>query len=429
MTRRRPVGTGLWSPATSAGVWAAPVSLVLVTVQVLQNSAYWAHEWAWALDNWAGAAQIVAPLFGGAACWDAAAVLRRGRADWLASSRRGAVALVAAVLPALLLALTVLTAGAAWVVIACLRTGAAGPIPWQPVASALLAVSAAVLVGAAAGRLLPHPATSGVVAVALWGLAVGESAALGVGGLFGVGGATTTLAGLRFVDGVVVARVVGLLLVVVLALALLTPRRWRLWSAPRLAVAATAVLLLLGGVVTGRFATTDDLRADPAVRASECRGTAPVVCVAPEHAYRLDVARAELAELERALRQIDPALGTDRYAETLPGQRTPATGRAYSLLLDDAPGETAASTLLSRDCRTSLDSFSPERLEAFDAGYMVATHWVHDTVAPGRLDPGLRTEMRARLGTDPAAESRWLAATLRALRDCRLGDVAPPPGA
>ncbi|WP_299447404.1 hypothetical protein [uncultured Phycicoccus sp.] len=410
---------------------AAPGMFVLALTVMQESFSSWRTEWGWAWVQWAAQVQLTGPVTAGVAAWVVTDALRGGRGDWLATTVRGGSALRRSALLAAAPGLAALGVTAA--TLPLVLDGVEGSARWPllAAASAVVTLLACGLLGAVAGRLAPHPATSAVVTITVWALVVGLLPA-GRAWLR-TGGAGESLAGYELDAEVVGHRGIALLLLGAVAFLLLRSRPittrgpWEL-GGDALSVGALLVFLVWSGWFS---ASVYDVHPDPESRATAC-GTwsGTTVCVLPEHADGLAEVGPAVAAAVEVRRSAGLETG-DRVLELSPWQVERTDGRSGHAGPDvgfrwsgsDTGVVGAVATVFDPvGCWAASDGLLPDQLETWSRASEVLTGLAGDLAdRPVRAGTGAWATFRT---LDRESREAWLRAALPAAAACRA-DLVP----
>ncbi|MGX2995627.1 hypothetical protein JNUCC64_15250 [Streptomyces sp. JNUCC 64] len=268
---------------TLVGPWLALPAVVLEAVNFAQRGMPWRGEALWTVDWFAIALFILGPLLAGGAAVDAARLSRPGNIHLVLTTGRPHRPYLRAVAWAAgpVLAVHLLT-----IVVGLVVSGAHGSVPWAGVVSAALVQSAAVVwyaaLGSAVGRFASPLVAGAVAAVGAFALIylLGEGGSSGFN-LLSLGGATVSRLGYDYAPGYLAAQLVlfvvtGALLI---GLPLLQRSGLRLPTAVGGGCAALAVVLVAAGPHVLPADRLTSVEAAP----TDCSGTAPEICLYPEH--------------------------------------------------------------------------------------------------------------------------------------------------
>ncbi|WP_327344311.1 hypothetical protein [Streptomyces europaeiscabiei] len=315
---------------TLVGPWAVIPVAVLETMNLLQRGMPWRGEALWTVDWFAIALFIVGPLLAGAAAVDAANLSRVGNIHLvLATAQPHRPYLRAAAwcaIPVLVVHVLTMAAGLA-------VGGLYGDPQWLGLAGAALvqclAICWYVAIGSAVGRLAGPLVAGAVAAVGSFTLIYlfAESDAEGFAPL-ALGGATVSRLGLEYSPAYLLAQVA--VFVLTGAAFLLLPVRLRsgrkvLTTAGAVAVALTAVLF-----VGGRYALPETRLVARPVAPAACVGSAPEVCLYPEHQRLHD-------QILQHVRILSEGARSKGYDALVPG-RIEELSRTYSVSNPDIVG-------------------------------------------------------------------------------------------
>ncbi len=414
-----------WSPAR----YAVPVlfGIELAGLGNQSGGLSWRGEWAWTLDWVGGTVMLLGPVVAGLAAWRAVEVQRTLGEQVDVMPRPGRATL------AELLGLV----GWAWLchalalVLAAVLTvqaGASGLPELAPLLPQFLMLAAFAGLGALLGTAVPSmllpPFTTIGLLVATTQFASGTLPSLWVS----VGGATSSLAGLRYRPDVLRWQLLLCLAVVALALAVRRsgPARGALVVQP-------AGYLALSGVVVaaGWLATTEQSRVEPSRErvALTCMGSGPEVCVRPESRAAARPVQKVLATLEDTARAAGVPDLPGRFAQVVADDPNPEGARGFVLNPGAVQGSTADPTLLARYLvvdRACLggehapDALAVGRLQVAEQLLLVRA----GAVAPRQVADAA---LHAALGSPAAAQGRWLQAAFAAGASCAFHAVPPPP--
>ncbi|MFJ4689540.1 hypothetical protein ACIQNG_37750 [Streptomyces sp. NPDC091377] len=268
---------------TLVGPWLVLPAVVLETVNFAQRGMPWRGEALWTVDWFAIVLFILGPLLAGATAVDAARLSRPGNIHLvLATKQPHRPYLRAAAWSASpVLAVHLLT-----VATGLITSGVHGSVPWPGITSAALIQCAAICwyaaLGSAVGRFASPLVAGAVAAVGAFTLIylLGEGGSTGFN-LLALGGATVSRLGYDYTPGYLAAQLA--LFAITSVLLLWLPLRQR--SGLRLPTTAGAVCAALTVVLVaaGPYVLPAD-RLTPATAApTDCSGTAPKICLYPEH--------------------------------------------------------------------------------------------------------------------------------------------------
>lgn len=308
---------------TLAGPWVVLPVVVLEVLNFLQRGMPWRGETLWTVDWFAIALFIVGPLVAGASAVDAARLSRMGNVHLvLATPRphrpylRGAAWCAA---PVLMVHVLTMAVGLA-------VSGLYGSPQWFGLVAAVLvqclAICWYVAIGSAVGRLASPLVAGAVAAVGTFTLIyfLGENGE-GRFAPLALGGATVSRLGLEYSPGYLLSQIACFVLTG--AMLLLLPMRLR--SGRKVLTTAGAVLVVLTVVLVagGRYTLPDTrLVARPAAP-TDCVGSAPRVCLYPEHQRLRD-------EVVRHVRTLSEAARSGGYAALVP-ERVDELSRTYQV--------------------------------------------------------------------------------------------------
>lgn len=411
-----------WSPAK----YLVPVLIGIEAAALMNRGMPWRGEWAWTVDWAGGSVFLLGPVVAGLAVWRVSSSLSHlgEAADVVASPRRATAAELVGVV------------GWAW---AChvagllvalgfsARAGAGGVPDLLPLLPQLLVIAAYAGVGALLGALVPNPLmaplTTVVLLVCTTQFASGTLPSLWVT----VGGATASLAGLRYNPQVLAGQVV---LGVGLLLLGLSVRRQAF--GPVQVNRSLAIVPLVGVLASGTWlASTGESRIEPDPRpvALHCGGSEPVVCVRPENEAAAAALRSAFHALTVAARDSGATDPPQRFEQVVAGSPNPKQARAFVLnpgaVLGDHvdPGLVAHYFVLNRACLVGDDAPPAEpvrRLEALGAFLAVRA---------GLLDPAMAADADVKRLAATSADRRatFLDEALEASAGCRFADVPQVP--
>ena len=386
---------------------ALPVLAALIVADVLARDRSWTHEWVWAHYQYAFVTVLLGPLAAGVAAWDGAR-LARAR-TMLGTADRTLGALAAGWLGAAVWVLSAYVGGL--VLVVCL-VKVAGTPGWPSAVAVVASVPAAALLlaetaaGLVVGWWLRHPLAAPAAAIGCF-LTTLWLYVSGPGELVVVGGATSSLVNLAPRHSIQVLQVVWYATAVLFLLVLASrtagwgrrPGRWRMPAALVAFVAATVPLLQQGEVYL--------------VRTSErqvCTATHPTVCVAPGYANEAAQARRALVPYLDALRRIGVEV-PETFRQNVPhGQQSVGSVDERVLLGDRRQaGFAVLAAYVSKGCPIDTD----RRVQEAFTGL---TWWLFATVDGERPpDPTVPAIVQ---GPASAAQTAWLVAAVRTLRDC-----------
>ncbi|MFE2326633.1 hypothetical protein ACFXD5_22325 [Streptomyces sp. NPDC059385] len=379
----------------SLGLTAFPFFLLLVVLNTLLRPMPWRHEPMWAVYQYNFTVMLLGPLLAGVAAWEGH---RLSRADAFLSAHHRPLAMLAAAWAALLA-----WSSAAFVLGLALVLGlvtSAGTPPTLGLPELLTPLPALTLLGLACavgltagwlggdGGKLAAPMTAIAVFLAFLLLYAGDLSEFVM-----VGGATSSLVGLRPKAGTQTSQVTFYVAATLLALLA------GAWSAalhrlrPRhfLAAAATAVFCALSA---GHLAAADPLYLEARPGDVRCHGTQPQICLGRGYTSYEPHLRASLSPLVHAMERLSlPAPASFRQdalrSTTNTGQLSPDTVTGDpELLLDMFLG-----TYYGSDCTIEPGS-------AMERNYVNARYWLAEAVdLPPYEDPAL--DPRLTTGTTP----------------------------
>lgn len=406
--------------AWSTGRFAMPVALGFEAVVLMSRTDQWRGEWAWTIDWIGGVVVLLGPFVAALCAWRAVAirdllgelgdVVRPGRA--LTAELGGVV-------------------GWAWFAHACglcvglvltAADGARGLPDLWPVVPQFAALAGYAGLGLLLGMLVPNPLIGPLTGVTLL-FAVTQFSSSTLPSLWVyVGGATSSLVGLRYNPAVLLAQTLLGLGLAMAAFVVVRPWRGRVrirWSA---APALLAIALPAAWLATN----PDHYLPDDAAIARSCVGTAPTVCMLEASAASGPAVQSAFEALTVYARSIGVDAVPDRFDQTVAMQ---PRDRARLFVLNPgavvgdhyAPEQASHYFVYDNRCLRG----SPPPPSAIDGLELLAKHLAVGArlVSATQLaDPALS----ALLAMPEQQRDRWAATALRASWSCDFGRVAMP---
>jgi len=395
--------------------------LLAVSLFVLYSrGGEWQGDWNWTLSYAMGTTVLTGPVAAAIAAWLAAS--RHGLRvmtdpaprGWLVGARWAGEAWLAGM--AALVATTVVAS------VYTLIVPHGGPIDMLNFAEAPVLLAAYAAMGAAAGILLPHPVTAVLMAPLTFLAAMVGAEYITFDFLRATIMSTGSVAGLRWSGLTVLEAVTGLAAVTCVLIALTFGV-----SAHRLAMVALAsVGIALLGASAAVSHTHGTEQWEPSGEfATECAGTAPVVCVMPSNVGALAALAPEVDRLAAYLRRAGATV-PQRFEQSLLGVKDPSIG-GFDLNeggLTRVDPELAAAILSTpSDCPAYRSFNSPPPDIAFTARDLIKAWILRQAGEHVDLDDGHeRTWQRS----SPAAQRAWVVRTYAQLAACDLRHLRPP---
>lgn len=411
-----------WSPVK----YLVPVLVGIETAALLNQGMRWRGEWAWTVDWVGGSVFLLGPVVSGIAAWRASASLARlgEAADVVANPRRATVAELVGVIG---WAWICHVAGLAVALGISAGSGAAGLPGLLPLLPQLLIIAGFAGLGALLGALVPNPLmaplTTVVLLVCTTQFASGALPSLWVT----VGGATTSLAGLRYDPAVLATQTVFGLALLLLGVSVRRSATGPLQVHRTLAVVPLVAVLATGTWLAGTGSSR--IEPDPRPVALACGGSDPVVCVRPEST----AAGAPLEHTFHALAEAAHAAGVahtpQRFEQVVAAQPNPKGARAFVLNPGAVVGQDVDAPLVvhyfvfNRACLTSDVAPPAEAMGRLDTVGLLLAVKAH-FVDPAQInDLGLK----ALLAMAPDAQADLVGRALAASDSCRFADVPRLP--
>lgn len=386
------------------GAATFPVLVALELANAASRHREWSNEWRWTAYWSANAATLVLPVLAGVAAMESV-LYRRRAADQLLSSwpARGRVqAARTAALAGWGLAAHGLGVLACTAQTARLHEG--GHPPLLPLAPAVVAIAASAVIGSAVGWWWPSLAAGPVLTLGWLGLWVLGASSLPALDLINVGTVGNSLLGLTSRPAYVLAQLLWWAALAVVAFTLLVAGgRAGAWAA----LPAAGLVLSAGLVLTGQHERRFEV--DPRPQSWACRGSAPVVCVDPQYARRLDEVAAVSSPLVRTLGRIDPQeviTRVEQNARLVSGTRTDRGTVSITVPPGHQVDPLETAWDLVKGGETCVEA-QPDSTAALEDRQRLAL-WLARTSFPGRNLPGDpdATITRAQAGTLLASNRR-----------------------
>jgi hypothetical protein len=410
-----------WSPVR----YLLPVFVGVELALLLDRGQPWRGEWAWTVD-WVGSnVVLLGPIVAGVAAWRVVTV----------SSGLGEAAEVMSPSGVAPLVELVGVIGWAWlshclcVAAALLLTFSLHPAGFPgllPLLPQFVHIAAYAALGAILGTVVPNPLMAPLTAISLL-VAVTQFSAGRFPSLWVyVGGATTSLVGLRYNPQVVLAQLVMGVCLFLLAFAVRRSRASGLRLVKPLALASGIPLVAASSWLSGGPQQYVPVATMPAWA---CDGDAPTVCVHQANAWAKEPIERVLHALTAAARDEGAHQLPERFQQLSPGGEVDPTARAF-VINPGSVSHGAADPLqfvhyfvLDTRCLTA-DASPPgiaiARLQLVSEYLVVKAGLAAEATL---ADPALDALMSA----DPRGRAAWIVEALDASRRCQFSAVPPPP--
>lgn len=403
-----------------AGRVLTGAGMAAVTAFALWSYRDWPGQWAWTIDAVNGSTVLTGPLTGAAAAaFQLGANRLVGVADasprgWLVPLRS---AWAAWVIGAVVLASTGVVASCVTIL---------GPHGGPAEGWAVLVGFATLALCALAGSLAAYwvPQLVVVLATPVVLFLLGSFGPGPIPDLFRHGPSTGSLAGLKWVPEVFVGRVLGLVAACACLVVAMLPWRRQQGRVLRVAVAVTAAGALAAALVALDLAGSYRWTAS-GERPTECRGSAPAVCLSGSSVRHLVATEAALRRPAELLADAGVDLPA-AFDEELPYQEgDPAHGVLQPMTVD-RPDFRAGAVLLTRPapCPQWTDPSGPPADVVFEAESILVEWLVSRSGGrPRAHSPAMR---RWLVQIDSDTTIAWVVATYRSLRQCNFDEITTP---